>query len=437
MQLGARDRANLVRCALLAAAVMWCGLPLAAHADTPQAASCPADTTESDDIRETYDAAGHLTHQLRLLKSRVVAEVSVTYDAAGHPTVRTEVAIGHTYIVRTTWRGDDIVESACEADGVVASRVAYDYAGRKVLAKHESTSGVATSTTEYHYDASGQLVLTETRAGSGELTARTASTHAPRSTPIYITATAGGGYQSDTRLIDASGGLGFHRKPAAEHYRSDPLEVALDGALRINRANGVTATDQTTVRLGIDYNLVLPRTTLFTFIATERNLPANLKVNLEEAFLGIKVDLIPRTDWVLDLSFAPVWNFRSIRSPAPAVVPGAPATIDEVTSTLRGSFRLRAMYRPAHYALSETFEFLPYLFGDINVPEPGVWDRAIFRSTTAVQVDFSPTVAFRQEVKYTRDLSMRAQATCPDSNNPLCLGYAVATITSLTLKLEL
>jgi hypothetical protein len=46
-------------------------------------------------------------------------------------------------------------------------------------------------------------------------------------------------------------------------------------------------------------------------------------------------------------------------------------------------------------------------------------------------------VAVRQEVKFTRDLQMRAQAVCPGSGSPLCSGNAVATLTSLALKFEL
>jgi hypothetical protein len=399
--------------------------------------ACTSVAVEADDVRETYDSGGHLTHELRLSKGRVVAETSLTYDAAGHPTERVEVADGHTKIARTRWLGGDIADASCEVDGSVIAAVVYEYARGKLVSKHETISGSPSRTTEYHYDESGQLSLTETFTPSGEVAQRTLATHAPRATPIDITATAGGVYQSDTRLTDVTGAIGIHRKPLVERYRSDPLEVALDGALRFSRSNGATATDQTTARLGVDYNLVLPRTTLFTFTAIERNLPANLKLNLEEGFLGIKFDIVPRTEWRLDASFAPVYSFRSITAPVPDAPPGAPATTDSVTSTVRGSFRLRAIYRPPHYGLFETVEFLPYLFGDTVASTNGVWDRSIFRSTAALEVDLSRKFLFRQEVKYTRDLSMRAQAACPDSASPLCLGYAVATTTSLTLKLDL
>jgi len=131
---------------------------------------------------------------------------------------------------------------------------------------------------------------------------------------------------------------------------------------------------------------------------------------------------------MVDASLAPVWNFRAIRTPAGA---------DEATSTLRASFRARAGYKTSGYNVTEVLEFLPLVFGDTPVASTGIWPRSIFRNTVSFNVTLSPVFTFHQEVKYTRDLSMRAQASCPDASNPLCRGYAVATITALSLKFDL
>ena len=186
------------------------------------------------------------------------------------------------------------------------------------------------------------------------------------------------------------------------------------------------------MRFGIDYHDILPRITLFSFASTDRNLPANLRLNLEVAVLGIKFEFVPRSQYQLDISFAPVWNFRSIIAPNMAGT-----STDENTSKMRGSFRARAgVFRPT-WSLLNTFEFLPTLFGDDVAQENKFWNRTVIRNTLAFDVTLTRRLVFREELKYTRDPAMRAQANCPDSSNPLCRGYAVANTTSLVLNLEL
>jgi hypothetical protein len=217
-----------------------------------------------------------------------------------------------------------------------------------------------------------------------------------------------------------------------QRYGSDPLEVGLDGVYKFHRAERATSTDQTTLRFGADYHDILPRITLFTFTSTDRNLPANLRLNLEEAVLGIKVDIVPPARYQLDASFAPVWNFRSIASPQPDG-----GVTEETTSKLRGSFRARAgLHRPT-WSLLDTLELMPTLFGSDVAPEDGFWRRTVLRNTLTFQVALAKKLSFREEFKYTWDSAMRAQASCPDASNPLCLGYAFSSTTALALDLEL
>jgi hypothetical protein len=269
------------------------------------------------------------------------------------------------------------------------------------------------------------------RDGAGKLKRRTENERAPPDVPIVLKFTAGGSYQSDTELYDLLAGLGIHRDPGIARYASDPLEVGLDAAYRFNRASGVTSTDQTMLRLAVDYHEVLRRTTLFTFATTERNLPANLRLNLEVAALGVKFDVVPPRELQVDVSFAPVWNFRSI------VAPSEGAGVDETTSKLRGSLRARAGLHFETWSLVNTFEFLPTLYGDEAATEDDFWHRTIVRDTLSLDVNLSPRFTLRQIMKYTWDSAMRAQASCPDPDNPLCLGYAFSMTTAVRLNLEL
>src|SRR5262249_16733785 len=144
-------------------------------------------------------------------------------------------------------------------------------------------------TTRYAYDADGELVRTEVFGADGSRTSVTAADRAAVAVPVELVLSAGGSYQGDTELYDFTAGLGLPRRPKVLRYGSDPLEVGLDGTYKFHRAEHVTSTDQTTLHFGVDYHDILPRITLFTFTSTDRNLPANLRLNLEEGVLGIKV----------------------------------------------------------------------------------------------------------------------------------------------------
>jgi hypothetical protein len=148
--------------------------------------------------------------------------------------------------------------------------------------------------------------------------------------------------------------------------------------------------------------------------------------------LGVKFDVVPRGHYQLDVSFAPIWNFRAIRSPT-----ADGEVVEENTSKLRGSLRARAGVHFEHWSLLDTFEWLPTLTGDDVAQEDDFWNRSVARNTVTLEVALAPRLSFREEFKYVRDFAMRAQATCPDSANPLCRGYSFASTTSLVLNLDL
>jgi hypothetical protein len=410
--------------------------------------ACPAVLVEADDVRERYDAEGRLVHQLRLQRGRHVQDVAVAHQD-GHAVARTEATAGQLRIARTQWDADRVTAAECVVNGVLVARAAYRYDGDRLIRMEKQFFGDAaasaagetaaaakprTETTHFFYDADGNRIATEVRGPDGKRISISHANRAAPAVPVQLAFSAGGSYQSDTELYDVTAGIGIHRRPKTHRYGSDPLEVSLEGTFRFHRVAGATTTDQTTVRFGADYHYILPRITLFTFTSTDRNLPANLQLNLEEAVLGVKVDIIPLEQYSLDASFAPVWNYRSIVSPA-AEEPGTETV--ENTSKLRGSFRARAGFQRPTWSLVDTFEFLPTLFGDDVAEEDDFWSRTVIRNTVRLEINLTQHLVLREEFKYTRDPAMRAQADCTDSNNSLCRGYALATTTSLILNLDL
>jgi len=387
-----------------------CLFAAAARAEDGGNDVCPAVSVEADDVRARYDAEGRLVQQLRLSNNRYVQEVTIAYEGA-RAVSRREATPGHLREARTRWDGERVAVAECFVDGKRTARAEY----------------------RYYFDEAGRVIATEIRdAGGKRLSLIRAEREAPR-TPVVFELSAGGTYQSDTELYDFSAGLGLHRSPAPERYAVDPLDVKLDGTFKYHRAEGLTTTDQTLVRLSADYHDILPRLTLFTFTVTERNLPANLRLNLEEAVLGAKVEIL-RGAYQLDASFAPVWMYRAINAP-PSDGDGPP--VEEDSSKLRGSFRFRAGIRRENWSLLDTFEFLPTLYGDDVVEEDGFWERTMLRNTLTLDVKLLGKLSLREEFKYTRDPALVAQASCPESDSPLCKGYSIATTTSLVLNLEL
>jgi hypothetical protein len=408
--------------------------PVAHAADEGGNDVCPANAIDADDIRDVRDAGGRLLEQLRLRDRAMVQEIHVTRDGAGHAVERVETDGAATRTARTRWAGDHPAHGEClEGDSVVAVGD-YAYDGDNLVESDEKPTGKTLRKTSYHYDAYGRLDSVAVRDETGHEIGRTEILQPRPTVPILLTGAAGAIYQSDTALLDVTAAFGVHRKPALEQYGSDPLEVGIDAAMKFDRTKGLTTADQTTARLGIDYNYVFPRTTLFAFAATERNVPANLKVNLEIAPLGIKYDVVPPTTFKFDVSFAPVWNLRAVTTEQG--MPPAPGP-DLVTSVLRASLRARAGIVTSHFTLHDTFEFLPTIFGDQPVPGSGFWDRTVLRNTVTLDAVLTEHTKLREEFKYTRDPSTNLQAACPDSTNSLCSGFAIATTTSLVVSLDL
>ena len=398
---------------------------------------CPAAPAEADDVREQYDDKSRLVRQTRLLRGQNVQEVAIEYRDE-HAVVRTERTPKHVRVARTIWDGNRPVRAECFENGLRTAVASYSYDDERVKTVEKRYFGAKAApgtTTRFFYDDAGELVATQVRTLDGRVVSVVHAQRTPPVVPVRLAISAGGSYQSDTELYDLTAGLGIRRTSDPGRWATDPLDVRLDAAFRFHRAEGITTTDQTTARFSADYRELVPRLTLFTFTATERNKPANLLLNLEQAILGVKVDLVPRSAFQLDVSFAPVWNFRSIQ--APEAGEGEDPRVDETTSTLRGSLRARVGVHRDTWSLLDTLEFLPTLYGDDVRPDDDFWERSLLRNTLTFDVRLSGRLSFREEFKYTRDLALRAQADCPDSDNPLCRGYTLASTTTLVLTLDL
>jgi hypothetical protein len=394
----------------VALAIAAFGFTALAHAEDGGNDVCPALPAEADDVRAHYDAQGRLVRQLRLSKNRYVQEVTVAYEG-DRAVLRREATPGQTREARTRWDGDRVALAECFVNGQRTARAVY----------------------RYYFDAEGRVSATEIRDADGKVLSIVRAEREAPVVPVVLELSAGGTYQSDTELYDFTAGLGVHRTPPPDRYPSDPVDVKLDGTFKYHRTSGLTTTDQTLMRFSADYHDIVPRLTLFTFTVTERNLPANLRLNLEEAVLGAKFEIL-RGAYQLDVSFAPVWNYRAIDAPPPD---GEGPPVEEDTSKLRGSFRLRAGIHRETWSLLDTFEFLPTLYGDDVVEEDDFWERTMLRNTLTLDVKLGGRLALREEFKYTRDLALAAQASCPESDSPLCQGYSLSSTTSLVLNLEL
>ncbi|HWA77066.1 MAG TPA: hypothetical protein VG937_32245 [Polyangiaceae bacterium] len=399
--------------------------------------ACPAVALPADDIRDRYDDSARLIHELRIAKGRVVQEIAIAY-AGEHAIARTEIAEGHVRIARNYWHADRLLVGECLLDGKRVGYVRYAYDGdghvtemdkRTLVASGPGAGSWTRETTRNRYDADGQLIESELRGPDGHLVSATRADRVAPKIPVVISIRAGGAYQSDSALYDFTTGLTVHRDPQVQRYGSDPVEVELDAAYRYHRAAGVTSLDQTTVRFGADYHDLLPRFTLFTFTSMERNLATHLRLYLEEAVLGAKLDVVRTRHFNVDLSFAPIWSFRSIEAPTPSA--------EDSTSKLRGSFRARAGLRFKSWSLVDTFEFLPTIFGDEFAAEDSFWQRTIVRNTVTFEVNLARHLKLLEVFKYTWDPAMRAQASCPDESNPLCLGYAFSSTTALSVDWSL
>jgi hypothetical protein len=278
--------------------------------------------------------------------------------------------------------------------------------------------------------------------------------------PIRVGLDGGLNFDSSTGYRQASLGFEIIRKPTAEAFGLDPLEVRVNGAYELARTLDskendyqlIDASNHLRLGFGVDYNYLFPKTTPFLFLSLDRDEVNNLQADLQLAPLGIKYDLVPRDVWLVDASFAPVWNYRAILeettfeedgSCSGTLDPEDPSICEQEKSTskLRGSFRFRVGYGNDHFSLRNTLEFLPNLRPEDQSLGWALSNDSILRDSLVFEARLTERLTFRQELRYTSDPTLADQASdCGDgaSNNPssLCDGKIYSSMTSLSLAFQ-
>lgn len=418
--------------------------PVAAPPVAAAPAAAPPNAPQApDETQQSWDAAGRLVSSLRWQGGQVVEQSTWQYDAAGRPTQQ----------VTTTPAGTRTRTWAYDADGHVISEAEYEgtaprwtlgrtWSDGRVSAERRVEGGVVT-VTEYRYDARGQEIERVVKDGAGAPLTRLVASRAeappppPEKTPIVAALSVGYGLNTDVRQSDWNLGFSVTRKPGKEVYGGDPLEVRASGSWARSRSQGVTTNDDLNIFFGMDYNYLLPRTTPFLFADVERNPVANLDIDLMLAPVGVKYDFLTADAPVLDLSFAPIWNYRSIFVPADG-------TCDDVTvgadthctySLIRGSLRARAGYAAKTWKISDTFEYLPLLDGPGELDGTWFTEHAVLRNTALFEVKLASWLTWSESFKLTKDELFKDQVDCTaDPDNLLCDGLSMQNTTSLSFS---
>lgn len=390
--------------------------------------------------RDTYNAQGKLIRSLTTRGTEVTREVVYSYDDKGRP-VREETRAGQTLTVveRTFDGGGRVIEEKTAVDGKRTSVLTQTFEDAQLVSSTKlDATGVGTMT-RYTYDLYGRVTKVEVVDTAGTLlTQRVADIPRPL-VPISVGLDAGGNYQTDVDQLDLVTGFSIGRKPAVETFGADPLEVSVSGSYRFSRSKGIPTNNQLLAHFGVDYNNLLPQTTFFLFSNVERNPIANLNIDLTLAPIGIKYNFAKSEAVSFDLSFAPVWNYRSTQNvvEGQSNPDGSPIYDDVSTSYLRGSLRARGAVRLGPVGVSEVFEFLPNLLPEGLSFQQALDQQSILNSTTTIQIRLTNRISLKEELKFTRDMSLVAQATPGDTFSTLDEGYTFSALTTLGIKFEI
>ncbi|HNC94556.1 MAG TPA: hypothetical protein PKW90_00455 [Myxococcota bacterium] len=389
-----------------------------------------------EEVRENYDEAGNLSHRIVLVDNQLSREEHYRYAGSLLVEKRSSGPGGET-IETWSYAGDRPTLHEQRLGEQLQLKESWTYGPRGVLSRTVERPGEASQITLWTYDALGRVIQTETHTADGLLLSRSLADRSRPVTPVHFEFSAGGGWSSQTEVLDLASGFSLSRKPDASLYDVDPLEFRVGMAYKLSRSQGETVNDDLSAWAGMDYNHIAPRSTLFLFGTVARNPVANLSVDLVVAPVGYKVELIQAPRALLDLSFAPIWNFRSIVAPAGGACDGNVVEADTPcdSSKLRGSFRLRLGYDGV-FKISDTVEYIP----EFNLKDFGAgWtDGAIFRNSLSIGVKLSKSLRLEESFVYTYDQSLTDQIDCTtESGSLLCQGMMFSNTTSLVFAFDL
>lgn len=388
----------------------------------------------SEEIREERDGAGKLVGVLALKDGRVVKETHYTYEGAA--LVRTE-SKEDTGTTVESWSidGGKTLAHEITIDGLRMLSETFLYEGNKLVSKTVSDDSGVTELVTYTYDSTDRLVETVVKGPDGALRSRIQADWQRPEIPVTFSLAGNTNWATLADTFGAGGGLSVSRKPDPSQYEIDPLEFIVAATYTYARAQGVITTSDLRASSSLDFNEILPRTTLFLFTTVAHNPVANLNIEVFIAPIGIKYGLVRAEPWSLDASFAPLWNYRSIDGVVGSVCGETTLSADGECSTsrVRGSLRMRGGYEDERVSLKDKVEFLPDL--DPSSFVPNLDTDSIFRNTLTLEMKLSSSVSLTESFVATRDRTLASQFDCAGGdNNPACDGVSLENAATLTVS---
>lgn len=404
----------------------------AASADPATAPPAPSPAAPGvTEVRESWSAGGRLVRRLTLLDGALVREETFAWTDDGQPRERRVVERGVEEVERWTTDGATTTRVRTRGEVVVETEALTTEGGRPTKRVIERDG--ARVVTTWSYDAAGQLVAEEERTGDDALVRRVlADRSPPPAVPVPFTVGLSGGVStsSDVSTTSVTAGFAVGREPPPERYADEPLELSAYGSYTRASAKGTLTNDELKAGFGLDYNEIVGKLTAFLFTTVQRNPVANLDVDLVVAPIGLKYELVPRGPFLLDVSFAPVWNFRSIAVAAGGECDGVALASDGhcAFSKVRGSLRVRATFSHGVLTVKDVVELLPTLNPDDGDLVGAIEAEAIFRNTATVSLKVNEHLSVSESVLFTRDPLLAEQADCSaDPEQPLCRGTSLQT----------
>lgn len=401
-----------------------------------------------EEVLERWDPAGNVVYRLVVRGDLRLEQTSIRYDDGGRPVERITERLGGAHD-EERWTYDDagrLIEqrlSETNPEGKIETRVtraAFDDSGRRVRLSVSTAAGE--TVTVYTYDAKGRLLVEEQRGPEGGVARTTTVEHIEASIPpVPLTTRLIGGLTTNTDVRSMGITVGFEaaRQPKPEQYSTDPLELRLHGSYTRDAYAGEVLDNAMLAGIGVDYNEIAGPLTLFAFTEVSRNPAANLDADLLLAPLGAKVWLVNQAPYRVDVSLAPVWNYRSITALAGELCDNVALTADGhcVTSRVRASARFRMYYDGKIVDLSSVTEYLPALNPAGGTAQAALDTESIFRETFTASVALGTRLTLSESVVFVRDPSIAAQADCAaDPDNLLCSGMSLQTGASVAVNLS-
>jgi hypothetical protein len=404
--------------------------------------------TLTEDTSYTYDRDGNLTQKVVVTNgadgARVEETTAQTWDDGNRvELVVTRVEAGGTKVKRETWAYDKKgheTEHVVYADGEIVRTEQTTWVDGHKTAQTVTESGLTTRTT-WTWDVDGRLHATEVKDGDGNVTSAYTAHYERPFVPIELSLGGGVAYQTDVDLLSVNGSFSISRKPTIRRYGADPLEIGASVSYAYGRSRGAVVNNALNAHFGIDLNLVAPRTTPFLFVDVDRNPSFNQNIDLEVAPVGVKFDLVPREVMKLDLSFAPILNFRSILIASGGTIP-TPTGYEVVatdtnfdTLKLRGSFRFRLGYEGKGWEIGDTVEYLPTLWANDGLGL-GFGERltqdSIARNTFSFSFAFTDWLKLTESFGVVWDPTLALQSGCDGATDSLlCDGVVLQNNTQL------